>query len=203
MKGVYIKGCYLSSYSSVGINWWYYCYWVNSTTVLLVISGAPSGMKQCCCCYFNQGSQMKSLHKERLLTSPHEHTERLLTCLGRAVEVSEFQTFCESRSHCFTSGDCPNSTSLGRVHRRTYSDCCMFPLGSRYLPVCMWGFAHVCSLRNAVLFFSRHLWLFFEVFSQTPFLPPHCYEKPNTSCFLAYIEKPWFVCLSRLCATQS
>lgn len=35
---------------------------------------------------------------------------------------------------------------------------------------CMWGFAHVCSLGNVVLFFTRHLWLFFEVFSQTPFL---------------------------------
>lgn len=28
----------------------------------------------------------------------------------------------------------------------------------------------MCSLRNVVLFFTRHLWLFFEVFSQTPFL---------------------------------
>lgn len=34
----------------------------------------------------------------------------------------------------------------------------------------MWGFAHVCSLRNVVLFFTRHLWLLYEVFSQSPFL---------------------------------
>lgn len=54
----------------------------------------------------------------------------------------------------------------------------------------------MCSLRNVVLFFTRQLWLFFEVFSHTPFLTVmKKKKKPNVSCFLDYSERTCFVCL--------
>lgn len=54
----------------------------------------------------------------------------------------------------------------------------------------------MCSLRNVVLFFARHLWLFFEVFSQTPFLTVmknliRVVFSTIASCEICHVSSEW------------
>lgn len=69
----------------------------------------------------------------------------------------------------FYNWECLNSTPMAEcIAGHIQTEC---SLSSKDVPaLCMWGFAHVCSLRNVVLFFTRHLWIFFEAFSQPIFL---------------------------------
>lgn len=140
--------------------------------------------------------------KERLLTSPHEHTERLWRCWS--VWIPDVWWILQSLFYkCGLSKlHLPEPSASQDIYKLLHAPA---PPGSRYLPARMWGFAHVCSLRNAVFCSLPAICgFFFEVFSQTPFflLSPRRYEKPNTSCFLAlYWEALCCLSVSSVCDT--
>lgn len=133
--------------------------------------------------------------KERLLTSTRKHAQAVFHLFGQVTDVRYFKIpdILWNLQPLFYKWVCLHSTPVAeRIAGYIQTACSLFSEGS---PVCMWGFAHVCSLRNVVLFFTRQLWLFFEVFSQTPFLTVMKKKKPNVSCFLDYSERTCFVCL--------
>lgn len=130
---------------------------------------------------------------------PHMCTQAAFDLFGQVKDVRRFwiPDILWILQPLFYKWDCLNSTPTAEcIAGHIQTEC---SLSSRDVPVlCMWGFAHVCSLRNAVLFFTRHLrlllWgIFPECFS-------YSYEEPNMSCFLDYGERPCLVvkyaCLS-------
>lgn len=82
-------------------------------------------------------------------------------------DTFEFQTFCEFCNRCFTSGIVwtppPTLSALWGIFRPTVSSPVKICL------CCACETLHMCSLRNAVLFCTHHLWLFLWGFSQSSF----------------------------------
>lgn len=110
-------------------------------------------------------------------------------------DTFEFQTFCEFCSRCFTSGIVWTPPPLAEcIAGHIHTEC---SLSSKDVPVlCMWGFAHVCSLRNVVLFFTRHLWLFsLRYFPRVLFI---LLWKSYTSCFLDRGTTVWYIVMAVL-----
>lgn len=153
---------------------------------LSVVRGVSLGIKQYCLLYIKmRESELKKKwstlfticpskehnnKKERLLTSTRKHAQAVFHLFGQVTDVRYFKIpdILWNLQPLFYKWVCLHSTPVAeRIAGYIQTACSLFSEGS---PVCMWGFAHVCSLRNVVLFFTRQLWLFFEVFSQTPFL---------------------------------
>lgn len=150
----------------------------------------------------NQGSQTKSSHKGGLLA----HTERLSFELQKRLNSRRFVNLAVIVLQAGIVQTPPPTRS--RVHRRTYSETSACSLSAPH--ICL-----VCSVRLCTcvftqecgffLFFNRHLWLFFEVFSQTPFF----FSFPRLTVmknlirvvFSPILRSPCFVLfsLSRLC----
>lgn len=110
-------------------------------------------------------------------------------------DTFEFQTFCEFCSRCFTSGIVWTPPPVAEcIAGHIHTEC---SLSSKDVPVlCMWGFAHVCSLRNVVLFFTRHLWLFsLRYFPRVLFI---LLWKSYTSCFLDRGTTVWYIVMAVL-----
>lgn len=153
---------------------------------LSVVRGVSLGIKQYCLLYIKmRESELKKKwstlfticpskehnnKKERLLTFTRKHAQAVFHLFGQVTDVRYFKIpdILWNLQPLFYKWVCLHSTPVAeRIAGYIQTACSLFSEGS---PVCMWGFAHVCSLRNVVLFFTRQLWLFFEVFSQTPFL---------------------------------
>lgn len=132
------------------------------------------------------------------LLTPHVCTQAAFDLFGQVKDGRRFwiPDISWILQPLFYKWDRLNSTPMAEcIAGHIQTECSFF---GEDLPVlCMWGLAHVCSLRNVVLFFTRHLWLFFEVFFPDSF--SYCYEKPNMSCFFDYSEKICCeICPSRL-----